>query len=93
MKRGYSRISQMVAFHARSGRMNPEDASEYYQIEGKKPPSLQIFLEYIGMTEEEFTDFVRHTEVSPYSHDYSRNDVADETWDFDTWYREDNRLR
>jgi N-acetyl sugar amidotransferase len=88
MKRGYGRSTQMIAFHARNDRMKVEDAVQYYQQEGKRPPSLEILLEYLGMTEEEFNNIVRRTEVSPYQHDYGRTDVAAKTWDFDQWYRE-----
>jgi len=90
-KRGYSRSSQMIAFHLRNGRMTLEEAAKYYCMEGRKPPSLEILLEYLGLTEEEFSDIVKRTEVSPYHHDYTRKELADKTWDFDQWYREDNR--
>jgi N-acetyl sugar amidotransferase len=92
-KRGYSRISQMMAFDIRNGRMTIAEAQKYYALEGRKPPSLKIFLEYMGLTETEFKDIVQRTEVSPYQHDYSRNETAEKTWDFDLWYREDNGKR
>jgi len=90
-KRGYSRISQMIAFDIRNGRMTLEEAQKYYPLEGRKPASLKILLEYLGLNEEIFNETVKHTEVSPYHHDYSRNEYADKTWDFDRWYRENNR--
>lgn len=90
-KRGYSRISQMIAFHIRNGRMTLKEAARFYELEGQKPPSLTILLEYLGITEKEFIDIVRTMEVSPYHHDYSREESAPKTWDFDQWYRENNR--
>ncbi len=89
-KRGYSRISQMIAFHIRNGRMSCEEARSFYPLEGRKPPSLKILLEYLGISEEEFNATVRKTEVSPYRHDYSDARSADPTWDFEQWYREVN---
>ena len=90
-KRGYSRISQMIAFHIRNGRMNINEAQKFYKLEGQKPPSLALLIDYLGITEDEFNETVKKTEVSPYHHDYSRCDQAGKTWDFDLWYREDNR--
>lgn len=90
-KRGYGRISQMIAFHIRNGRMTLREAQGYFAREGLKPPSLQVLLEYLGLTEEEFNEAVKRTEVSPYHHDFSLNRYADKTWDFEQWYREDNR--
>ncbi|MBU4201256.1 MAG: N-acetyl sugar amidotransferase [Verrucomicrobia bacterium] len=92
-KRGYSRITQMIAFHIRNGRMTLEEAASYYDSEGRKPPSLQILLEYLGLTEKEFKEIVQKTEVSPFHHDYSRQDIAEQAWDFEHWYREDNRKK
>jgi len=92
LKRGYSRITQISAFHLRNGRLTQEEAAAYRNLEGRKPPSLKIFLEYMGLTEEEFRQIVKPTTIPPYEHDFSRDDWANETWDFDQWYREDNRL-
>ncbi len=93
LKRGYSRVSQISAFHLRNSRMSPEEALEYRKLEGRKPRSLEVFLEYVGLTEAEFNEIVRHTAIPPYEHDYGRTDWADKTWDFDQWYREDNRAK
>jgi N-acetyl sugar amidotransferase len=90
LKRGYSRPTQIAAFHLRNGRLSKEDAVKFIENEGKRPASLQLFLQYMGLTEKEFNEIVRRTEVSPYSHDYSRTEDAAATWDFDRWYREDN---
>lgn len=91
LKRGYSRSTQISAFHIRAGRMKPDDALPYIENEGKRPPSLDVLLEYLGLTEDEFNEIVQRTEVHPYHHDYSHREEAARTWDFDEWYREDNR--
>jgi hypothetical protein len=91
LKRGYTRISQINAFHLRSHRMELERARQLNQMEGCKPPSLQVLLEYLGLTESEFNEVVKGTTVPPYAHDYSRDEWMTRTWDFDQWYREDNR--
>jgi hypothetical protein len=93
LKRGYSRISQLMAFDIRNGRMTLEEAQKHYALEGRIPPSLDLVLEYMGMSEAEFNRVTEGMEVSPHHHDYSRGEVAEKTWDFDQAYREDNRKR
>ena len=49
LKRGYSRVSQINAFNVRNKRMTTEEAkiiNEKY--DGRKPPSLDIFLDSRG---------------------------------------------
>lgn len=91
IKRGYTRISQICAFHIRNDRMQPEEAVKYQKLEGKRPPSLDVFLEYMGLTEDEFNKIVKATAIPPYDHDFSKAESADKLWDMDLWYREDNR--
>jgi N-acetyl sugar amidotransferase len=92
VKRGYSRVAQINAFHIRNGRMTTEEALRYNQaFDGQRPPSLEIFLEYVGLTESEFNEIVKATSIPPYSHDITANKNADPVWDMVKWYREDNR--
>ncbi|MBI1945834.1 MAG: N-acetyl sugar amidotransferase [Deltaproteobacteria bacterium] len=96
MKRGYSRITQISAFNIRNGRMRSEDALPYITEEGKRPPSLDVLLGYLGLTEDEFNQIVKSTEVFPYSHDLSKTRHAAEAADANQWYREpmeQNRAR
>lgn len=89
-KRGYSRVSQMVALDLRNGRITPERGQELVdQFEGKKPPSLEIFLDYLGLSEAEFNEIVSKTVVPPFKPDFGKNAFAPKTWDFGDWYRED----
>jgi N-acetyl sugar amidotransferase len=90
LKRGYTRISQISAFHLRNGRLTPEQAEAYRALEGRRPPSLDHFLGYVGLSEEEFNEIVRGTAVPPYEHDYADGREASRTWDYDKWYREEN---
>ncbi len=94
LKRGYSRVSQINAFHLRNGRSSSEEARQWNEKhDGKRPPSLEIFLEYMGLSEEEFNKIVLNTAVPPYEHDFSKTKHAGKTGDFDSWYREDNRKK
>jgi hypothetical protein len=64
LKRGYGRVSQMCAIDIRNGRMTLDQASPLIAEEGKRPPSLGTFLEYVGITEDEFNAYVAATVVS-----------------------------
>lgn len=91
IKRGYSRISQLVSIEARKGKISPSEAKKFIEGEGKKPPSLEIFLDYMGMTEEEFNKVAKSMSVPPYDHKFgSNNKIAKKTKDFDDWYKEKN---
>ena len=94
LKRGYSRVAQINAFHVRAGRMLPEEALRLdEEFDGRKPHSLEIFLEYVGLTEGEFNEIVAQMVIPPYELDFANMHQAEKTWDFDQWYREDNRKR
>jgi hypothetical protein len=90
LKRGYSRVSQMVALDLRNGRIEKDKGQELVdQFEGRKPPSLELFLDYVGLTEPEFQEIVSQTVVAPNKPDFRMNEWAPKTWDFDRWYREE----
>lgn len=92
LKRGYSRITQINSFNVRNNRMKSNEAKKLNrELDGKKPPSLDIFLEYVGLTEEEFNKFIDRTVIPPNKPDYNSNRISKKTWDFEKWYREDNR--
>lgn len=88
LKRGYSRVTQMTALDLRNGRISLEKAKELIgTYEGRKPPSLELFLEYLGLSEEEFNGIVAKTVVPPFKPDFNAP-YAPKTHDFDKWYRE-----
>lgn len=88
IKRGYGRITQMTSLDIRNGRMTRDVAMKLInEYEGKKPRTLEIFLEYIGISEEEFNQIVLKTAVPPYQHIF-KNELSDKLNDFDNFYRE-----
>jgi N-acetyl sugar amidotransferase len=94
LKRGYSRVTQINAFHVRAGRMTPGEAFELDQeFDGRKPHSLEIFLEYVGLREDEFNEIVAQMVIPPHAPDFVNIALSDKPWDFEQWYREDNRQR
>lgn len=89
LKRGYGRVTQMTALDVRSGRMTRSDADRLVEeFEGKKPASLALFLEYLGLQEEEFNRIVARSVVPPHTPDFGINEMAARPHDFDRWYRE-----
>jgi len=89
LKRGYSRVTQMTALDIRHGRMTKEEADQLIdEWEGRKPPSLELFLEYLDMNESEFNRIVERLVVPPFEPDLQANTWSKRTADFDNWYRE-----
>jgi len=92
LKRGYGRVSQMVAMDLRNERIAPEKGRRLVEeFEGMKPHSLQIFLDYVGLTEAEFNEIVARTAVAPHKPDFAIARWAPKPWDFDRWHREGAR--
>jgi N-acetyl sugar amidotransferase len=86
IKRGYTRPTHLTSIDIRSGRKTREESLEMIEgYEGKRPPSLDIFLKFIGLTEEEFNAVAMSHMVSPHRHDPSRIVPGQKTKDFDQW--------
>jgi hypothetical protein len=90
LKRGYSRVTQMTALDIRNGRMTSEEQRALVsQFEGQKPNALPIFLDYLGLTEDEFHSIVAKTAVSPWqAPDHRGLEWADKPHDYERWFRE-----
>ena len=89
LKRGYSRPSQMIALDIRNGRLTLEQGMKLVaDYEGKRPASLDILLEYLEMSEEEFNEVAKRTSVPPFKPDFSKIVPGERTPDFEYWYRE-----
>jgi len=89
IKRGYSRPTHLTSIDIRNARKTREEALELIEgYEGKRPPSLDIFLKFVGLTEAEFNSIAMSHIVSPHSHDPSQISAANKTKDFDLWCQE-----
>jgi hypothetical protein len=87
LKRGYSRVTQMTVLDIRNGRMSKDEAEKLIErYEGKKPQSLNLFLEYIGISEEEFNQIVAKTVVVPHKQDFKIDEWNPKTHDYEQWY-------
>lgn len=89
LKRGYHRVTQMTALDLRNGRIEKAEADRLVrEFENRRPPSLDIFLGYLGISEDEFNSIVLNTVVPPHQPDFDAITPGAKTWDFDLWYRE-----
>lgn len=89
VKRGYGRVTQMTTLDIRNKRMSRDEAVALIRKhEGRKPRMLSVFLDYLGMTEDEFNEIVMKTAIPPYAHDFSKAELADPIADIDVCYRE-----
>lgn len=90
LKRGFSRITHLSTLDIRHGRMTREEAMKIIdEHEGKKPKSLEVFLEYLHMTEEEFHEIALSHLIPPAKAiDPKILPQGQKLWDQDSWYRE-----
>jgi N-acetyl sugar amidotransferase len=89
LKRGYGRVTQMTALDLRNGLLDKKQADELVEtFEGKRPPSLDLLLEYLEMDEPEFEELVSQMAISPHKPFFDSIPVGPKTPDFEKWYRE-----
>lgn len=89
IKRGYSRPSHLVALDIRHGRLKKEDGEKLIaEYEGRRPPSLDLFLQFVGLTEQEFIEIAMAHQVSPYAHDPQKTLPGQRMADFERWNKD-----
>ena len=65
IKRGYTRPTHLAAIDLRNQRISKDEAQAMIrQFEGRRPPSLDLFLEYVGLSEQEFYMIATSHQVS-----------------------------
>jgi N-acetyl sugar amidotransferase len=89
IKRGYSRPSHLVAIDIRNGRLTREEGQKLIdEYEGRRPASLDLFLSFVGLTEEEFLEIAMSHQVTPYVHNPKSTLPGAVTADFTSWSRD-----
>ena len=90
VKRGYGRSNHLLSIDIRNGRKTREEAVEIErQYDGKRPASMDWFLETVQMTEEEFYKYLEPHQVHPWKFDRKNLETGDVMPDFDKWDRTD----
>lgn len=94
IKRGYTRPTHLASIDIRNDRLSREEGMDMIsKYEGKKPPSLEIFLEMVGLTEQEFFDIAKSHAVSPWKTDPKTQTSGEKLPDFDAWTRDGKMKR
>jgi hypothetical protein len=69
--------------------MEKDEAEKLIQEhEGRRPASLDLLLEYLEMSEDEFESLVDEMVVAPNKPFFDKIPVGKKTHDFNSWYRE-----
>lgn len=86
IKRGFTRPTHLASIDIRNQRMTREEGLEMLnEYEGKRPPSLDLFLKFVGITEKEFVQIAMSHSVAPHKHDPSKIVPGTKLHDFDKW--------
>jgi N-acetyl sugar amidotransferase len=89
-KRGYARATHLASIDIRNGRLTREEGmGMVLENEGKRPASLEVFLEHVGLNEDEFNKIALSHAIAPYKPDMAkiRKDRGEKLWDQDQWDR------
>ena len=89
IKRGYTRPTHLASIDIRNDRMTREEGIDMIeQFEGKEPPSLEIFLELVGLTKDEFYKICESHTVSPWKFSAIEKEIGSKLPDFNSWSRD-----
>jgi len=92
IKRGFARVTHLTSIDIRNNRISRDEALALIEeYEGKRPASLDLFLEYIGISEQEFNDILVKQCISPYSHDFEKAEKGKPVADMPQWHLWDCR--
>ena len=68
LKRGFGRTAHLTSIDIRNNRMTRSEASELVNMhDGKKPKALEIFLNILNISEDDFYDIVEKHVVAPHT--------------------------
>lgn len=88
IKRGYGRTNHLTCIDIRNNRLTREEGWKLtQQYDGKRPASLDHLLEFLQITEEEFTDILSKNRVSPWEFNPSKVEMGEPLPDMKKWDR------
>ncbi len=86
VKRGYGRANHLLTIDIRNGRKTRDESIAIEkEYDGKRPASMDWFLDILDMTEDEFYDILEKHQVHPWKFDRDNVVTGKATPDFDTW--------
>ena len=71
IKRGYSRTNQRANLEIRQGDITREEGLEMEQYDAQRPQSLDVVMDYLNITEDEFNEIAENHAIFPHVHDPS----------------------
>lgn len=87
IKRGYARVTHLASIDIRNHRLSRQQAFDLIKkYEGKRPASLDVFLKYVDMTEEEFNEILVKHQINPYVHDFAHTPQGKTLDDMKEWH-------
>ncbi len=90
VKRGYGRTNHLLSIDIRNGRKTREEAVEMeYQYDGKRPASMDWFLDILKMSEGEYYEMLKPHQVHPWQFDPAQVEPGETMPDFEKWDRTD----
>ncbi|MDM7980526.1 MAG: N-acetyl sugar amidotransferase [Rhizobium sp.] len=90
VKRGYGRANHLLSIDIRNGRKTREEALEIEkEYDGKRPASMDWFLEILNMTEDEYYAYLEPHQVHPWKFDKEKVETGPVPYDFEKWDRTD----
>lgn len=69
IKRGYSRTAQRANIDIRNGVLTRDEAKRMIHYDAQRPGSLEVIIEYLGISEDEFNDIALSHQIYPHVHD------------------------
>lgn len=88
IKRGHGRTNHLACIDIRNGEMSREEGVRLCQeYDGKRPASLPLFLEIVGLTEEEFVKILSKNKVRQWEFDLHKVEDGKPLPDMAQWDR------
>lgn len=89
IKRGHGRTNHLCCIDIREGRLDREKALQLCeQYDGKRPASLDLFLEMMEMSEDEFIEMLQNNQVEDWGFNRDKIEKGEELPDMKEWSRE-----
>ncbi|MFN0183122.1 MAG: N-acetyl sugar amidotransferase [Aquabacterium sp.] len=88
VKRGYGRTNHLMSIDIRNGRMDRDTALKVEaEVDGKRPASMDWFLDILQITETEFYAILEKHQVHPWKFDPTAVETGPRLPDMDLWDR------
>ena len=90
IKRGFGRTAHLMSLDLRNNRITKEEAEKITKkYDGKRPASLDVFLKWLEISEEEFYNIALSHIIAPHETkigEIKKLERGEKLWDQDMWY-------